>query len=171
MSASQKVLRVVLLLASWAMVAVTVVGAPHPVVVMALLLAIVSPVAAARPGSWMVAALLFGHALHWSMSVPVPTTWAVWLELLGAALLGLLVHVCAALAAALPPQAPVPRTTLRRWAVRTSLVAALVVPVWALAAVAGQRGVAGEVSLTYAAIAAAAILALSVWLVSRETNR
>jgi hypothetical protein len=171
MSPSQKAVRAVLLLASWSMVALTVVAAPHPVVVVALLLVIVSPLAAARPGSWMVAALLLGQALHWSMSVPVPTTLTVWLELLGAALLGLLLHVSAALAAALPPQAPVPSVTLRRWAGRTTLVAVLIVPVWALAAVSGQRGVAGEVSLTYAAIAAAAILALSLWMVSRESDQ
>jgi hypothetical protein len=42
------------------------------------------------------------------------------------------------------------------------------VPVWAVAALAAQQEGLGEVGLTYAAIAAVAVLALAVWLLSRE---
>jgi hypothetical protein len=48
------------------------------------------------------------------------------------------------------------------------VVAALVVPVWGLAALSGLQSVAGTVGLTYAALSGVALLALAVWLVSRQ---
>jgi hypothetical protein len=171
MSASQKAVRALLGTHSLALAALTLVAAPHPVPVLAVVLGALSAAAAARPGSWFVAVLLLGHALHWTMSVPVPTTVSAWVTLLVAAWLALVIHACAALAAALPPQAPVPRITVRRWVRRTAAVMGMVVPVWVLASVAGQQQVAGEVSLTYAAIAGVAVLALTVWLLSREPVR
>jgi hypothetical protein len=88
--------------------------------------------------------------------------------LLVAALLGLVLHLSAALAASLPPAAPVPTGTVVRWARRSLVVVAATVPVWGVAFLAGEQRVAGEVSLTYAAIAATALLALAVWLLSRD---
>ena len=47
-------------------------------------------------------------------------------------------------------------------------MAALTGPVWAVAALAGQQEELGVVGLTYAAIAAVAVLTLAIWLLSRE---
>ncbi|MGO4342882.1 hypothetical protein, partial [Pedococcus sp. 2YAF34] len=66
---------------------------------------------------------------------------------------------------------PLPRATLRRWARRGAVVAGLTLPVWTLALVAGEQRVPGEVGLTYAAIAAAAVLALAVHLLARDDDR
>jgi Na+/melibiose symporter-like transporter len=63
---------------------------------------------------------------------------------------------------------PVPTPTVRRWVRRGGVVAALTVPVWVVAALAAQQDGLGEVGLTYAAIAAVAVLTLAVWLRSRE---
>ena len=51
------------------------------------------------------------------------------------------------------------------------VVAAGTVPLWALAFGAGREVATGQVSLTYAAIAATAVLALATWLLSREPGR
>jgi hypothetical protein len=78
------------------------------------------------------------------------------------------VHLSASLAASLPPAAPVPAGTWVRWTRRGLVVVATTVPVWGVAFLAAEQRVAGEVSLTYAAIMAAALLALTVWLLSRD---
>lgn len=74
--------------------------------------------------------LVFAVASWWA-GVDTPWHWA----LLPAALGLLLVHAGAALAASVPAQAPLPRSLLRRWAVRTAAVVALTVGVWGAAGV------------------------------------
>lgn len=96
--------------------------------------------------------LVFGVASWWA---GVDATWH-W-ALLPAALGLLLVHVGAALAAAVPAQATLPVSVRRRWAVRTGVVAGVTAGVWAAAglldAVATRAGGAlpGIVGLALAA--------------------
>lgn len=68
-------------------------------------------------------------AASWWVGVDGRWHWA----LLPAALGLLLVHVGTALAASVPAQAPLPATVLRRWALRTGVVAAVTVGVWGAA--------------------------------------
>ena len=168
LSRSQAAVRGLLVVASCALLAVTLVAAPHPLVVAALVLVPLSGWAAWRPESPWATVLVAGHVLHWVAAVPVPSGTAAWTRLLAAAWLLLTVHLTASLAASLPPAAQLPRSTLHRWARRAAVVAAMTVPVWGLCLVAAGQRVAGEVSLTYAAVTAVAVLALAVHLLSRD---
>lgn len=168
LSTSQAAIRSLLVVASVALVAVTLLAATNDLLAGAVVLVALSGWAAWRPESPAAGLLVVGLALHWVGTVPVPTTTRAWLLLLSAAWLLVVVHLSAALAASLPPGAPVPSVSLRRWARRGVVVAGATVPVWGLAYGAGRQIVPGEVSLTYAAIAALAVLALAVWLLSRD---
>jgi hypothetical protein len=168
MSRSQLVLRGLLGVASVTFLVLTLASSPHPIVVMAVVIVALTVYAAVEPDSVLVTVLLGAQALHWAAAVPVPTTTGQWVALLAAAWSGLVLHLSASLAASLPGPAAVPAVSLRRWARRGALVAAATVPVWAVALLAGQEGAEGEVSLTYAAIAAVALLAFATWLLSRE---
>ncbi|QGN56895.1 hypothetical protein [Nostocoides sp. HKS02] len=168
MARSHALVRAALALASLALLGLTVAAATSPVWLVVAVLVGLTGYAVVRPGSHAVTVLLAGHALHWMVVVPLPGGMGRWLALLGGAWLGLALHLTAALAATLPAAAPVPAATLARWARRGLTVALLVVPLWALAAVAGLQHVAGQLPLTYAAIAGVGLLALSVWLVSRD---
>lgn len=168
MSRSQLVLRGVLVAASLTLLVLTLAASPHPIIVAAVVLLALTVYAAIEPDSVFVTVLLGGHVLHWLSAVPVPADTAAWVGLLAAAWAGLVLHLTASLAASLPGQVPVPPLSLRRWTRRGALVAAVTVPVWAVAMLSGQEAVKGEVSLTYAAIAAVALLTFSVWLLSRE---
>jgi hypothetical protein len=170
MSRSQLVLRGVLAVASLALLVLTLAASPHPIIVAAVVLVALTVYAAVQPDSGLVTVLLAGHALHWLAAVPVPGSTAAWLGLLAAAWAGLVLHLTASLAASLPGAVPVPGLSLRRWARRGAIVAAATVPFWAVAMLSGQEAVEGEVSLTYAAIAAVALLTFSVWLLSREDS-
>ena len=167
-SRDQLVLRTVLVVASLGVLALTLTASPSPLWLAVVVLLALTGYAAWRPESALVAVLVGGHVLHWVVEVPVPSTSGRWLALLGAAVLLLVVHLAASLAASLPAAAPLPGPTVRRWLRRGGVVALLAVPVWAVAALAVQRAGLGEVGLTYAAIAAVAVLTLAVWLVSRE---
>jgi hypothetical protein len=168
MSRSQLVLRGLLGVASLTFLVLTLASSPHPIVVMALVIVALTAYAVVEPDSVLVTVLLAAQALHWAAAVPVPTTTGQWVALLGAAWSGLVLHLTASLAASLPGPAPVPALSLRRWGRRGAAVAAATVPVWAVALLAGKESVRGQVSLTYAAIAAVALLAFATWLFSRE---
>ena len=170
MSRSQLVLRGVLVSASLALLGLTLAASPHPIIVAAVVLVALTVYAAVEPDSGLVTVLLGGHALHWLAAVPVPGSTTAWATLLAAAWAGLVLHLTASLAASLPGAVPVPRLSLRRWARRGAVVAAATVPFWAVAMLSGQQAVKGEVSLTYAAIAAVALLTFSVWLLSRDDS-
>jgi len=168
MARSALVLRGLLVVASLALAVVTAGAAVEPSWLAIVLLVALTGYVALHPGSHLVAVLLGGHALHWLVTVRVPDTWGQWLLAAAAAVLGLLVHASAALAATLPSQAPLPPGLARRWLARTALVTAGAVPVWLVAVSVSRSSTAGEVLFTYAALAAAAVLALAVWLVARE---
>ncbi len=168
MSRSQLVLRGVLCAASATLLVLTLASSPHPVVVAAFVLVALTVYAAVEPDSMWVTVLLGGHALHWVSAVPIPAATGAWVALLAAAWAGLVLHLSASLAASLPGPVPVPGLSLRRWARRGAVVAAVTVPVWAVALLSGQEAVGGEVALTYAALAAVALLTFAVWLLSRD---
>jgi hypothetical protein len=168
MARSHVVLRVVLATASVALAAVTAVAAVSPLWVAVVLLGGFTAYAAVRPGTHAVTVLLAGHLLHWLITVPAPVGGSAWLLTVLAALLALVLHTSAALAAAYPEGAPVPPVALRRWGRRAALVVAACVPVWAVTSLVSGTGTPGEGTLTYAAIAGTALLALGVWLVARE---
>ena len=168
LSSSQAALRGLLVVAATALAGLTLAAAPDPVLLTSLVLVAVAVWAALRPESAGATVLVAGLALNWVATVHVPDTTLAWVQLLVGALLLLVVHLCAALAASLPPGAAVPGVSLRRWARRGAVVAAATVPVWALSYGAASQVAPGEVSLTYAAIVAVAGLALAVWLLSRE---
>lgn len=171
LSGSQAALRGLLVLASFALVGLTLVAAPHALVVAAVVLVPLTMWAAWRPDTPWSTVLVTGLVLHWVATVPVPAGTAGWLRLLGAAWLLLVVHLSLSLAASLPPGAPLPAATVRRWARRSAVVAGATVPVWTVASLASRQRVAGDVGLTYAAIAGAAVLALAVHLLSRDDHR
>jgi hypothetical protein len=171
LSRSQAGVRALLFASAVALVALTLVAAPHALVVAAVVLVVLAGWAAWRPESAGAGLLVVGLALHWLSTVPVPVSTAAWLLLLAAAVLLLVVHLTAALAASLPPAAGVPVGSLRRWTRRGVTVATTTIPLWALSFIAARGSVPGEVSLTYAAIAGTAVLALAVWLLSREPRR
>ncbi|NYG08025.1 hypothetical protein BJ986_002512 [Phycicoccus badiiscoriae] len=168
MSRSQLLLRGVLVLASMTLLALTLAASPQPIIVAAVVLVALTVYAAIEPDSGLVTVLLGSHALHWLAAVPVPDAPGAWVGLLAAAWAGLVLHLAASLAASLPGAVPVPSLSLRRWTRRGAVVAAATVPFWAVAMLSGRERVKGEVSLTYAAIAAVALLTFSVWLLSRE---
>jgi hypothetical protein len=170
MSVSQRVVRSVLGVAALGLVALTVAAAPQPIVVAAVVVVVLIGYAVVRPESSIVTVLFVLLVLHWLASVPVPGTLGGWLVLLLAGWLGLVVHLSASLAATLPGSAPIPAVSVRRWVARGAVVSGLMVPVWAAATISGLQSVPGEVGLTYAAIAAVALLALVVWLLSREPS-
>jgi hypothetical protein len=170
MSPSQRALRIGFSAASLVLLVLTVIASPGPVWVAIPVLALLTVFAALRTHTHLVTLVVLGHALHWVIAVPVPTTWARWALLLVASLLGLVVHLTAALTATLPGQAPVPTVTLRRWGLRGATVAVLSTPVWLVAAVAGQADLPGQLPLSYAAVAGLALLTLGLWLLSREAR-
>jgi hypothetical protein len=170
MSRSQLVVRTLLVLASTAVLVTTAVASRSPVLVLAVLLVALTAYAAVRPQSWVVTVLVMGLVLNWLASVHVPASLGQWLALLLAGWLVLVVHLSASLAASLPGTAPIPAASLLTWARRGAAVSAMLVPVWALAAGSGSQGVPGEVGLTYAAIAAVALLALGAWVAMRRRS-
>jgi hypothetical protein len=168
MSRSQLALRGLLVAASLTLLVLTLAASPHPIIVAAVVLVALTGYCAVEPDSMLVTVLLGGHVLHWLSAVPVPATTGAWVTLLTAAWSGLVLHLAGSLAASLPGPVPVPRLSLRRWARRGAVVAAATVPFWAVAMLAGREAVEGEVALTYAALAAVALLTFATWLLSRE---
>lgn len=102
----------------------------------------------------------------WWVGVDGRWHWA----LLPGALGLLLVHVGTALAASVPAQAPVPPAVLRRWTLRTGVVAAVTVGVWGLsgALVALATGAGGAVPGIVGLALAAACLVLYLRAVARR---
>jgi hypothetical protein len=169
-SRSQQVVRGLLVLAAVGVLVLTWALAPSPILVLAVALAALTAYAAARPQSWVVTVLVVGLVLNWLASVPVADSLGGWLGLLLAAWLLLVVHLSASLAASLPSAAPIPAVSLRTWARRGAAVSGLMVPVWAVATLSGLQAVPGEVGLTYAAIAAVALLGLGSWIVMKRSG-
>jgi hypothetical protein len=161
MSASHRVLRAVMVLASLGLVVLpyAVGGGLHPV---AAALVVLTVLAVRRPESLLVGGLLVAHAVHWTASAPVPDGFGPWLGVLGGGWLALLVHVCASAAATWPPAAPVPAAALLRWGRRTAAVGLVTVPVWGVAVLTRDQSLRGEVSMTFVAMAGLTVLGLAL---------
>jgi hypothetical protein len=168
MSASHRLLRVVMALSSLGLVAL-VYAAGGGIHLLALALVLATLYAVARPESVVVTLLLVGHAVHWVGSAPVPRGWGGWVWLLLGAWCALGVHVCASASVTWPSVAPIPRAALLRWARRTGLVALATVPVWAVAAAIRDQSLRGEASMTYVALAGFTLLGAALYLVARQS--
>ncbi|OLT15320.1 hypothetical protein BJF80_10690 [Serinicoccus sp. CUA-874] len=83
-----------------------------------------------QPNGIMPAVFLVWAIASWWAGVDGPWHWA----LLPATWSLLVVHASASLAASVPPQATLPPTVLRRYALHTAVVALVTTVVWALAA-------------------------------------
>lgn len=168
MSLTHRLLRVVLALASLGIIVLvySADGGWHP---LALLLAVGTAYAVARPESVVVGLVLVVHAVHWTATAPAPEGLRSWLVLLGGSWLALLVHVCASAAVTWPSAAPVPPAALRRWGLRSAAVALATVPVWGVAAATRDQSLRGEVSMTYVAMAALTLLGAVFYALARQT--
>lgn len=115
------------------------------------------------PGSRSTALLLGLHCVNWLASTTVPTQVGDWLPTLVSATVLLVIHLAATLASSLPPSAPLPRPTLRRWGRRALTVIGLSTPVWAALVTQTLSTPEGNALATYAAVASLAIFALAFW--------
>lgn len=167
-SRSQFALRGTIVAASVLAVALALANTPDPVWVVGVLLVALAAYVAQHPGSHLFGVLVGALALHWLALVPTPTSTTDWASVVAEAVLVLVVHASGALAASLPPQAPVPASSIRRWVRRVAVVVAACVPVWAVAAAVSTSAQPGQAVFTYAAIAGTAVLALGVYLGARE---
>ena len=163
-STSQTVLRVGIGVVSVALALLTVSVGPLGSVVAALVLVGLTPFVVLDPGSRLTALLVGLHGLHWLMSHPAPVEVGDWVLTLVAAVGMLAIHLGAALAAALPASAPVPRASTVRWTRRGLAVVGLCLPVWAVLVTQTVTRPDGDTLATYAALAALAVLGLALWL-------
>jgi hypothetical protein len=168
LSRSQAVLRGLLVAATVGACALTLAASPSPLWIAAAILVGLSVWVALHPSSRLAFVLVLGLAGQWLVTVPVPRTTGAWLPTVATAVLVLVVHLSTSLAAALPPQAPLPALTVRRWVRRTALVVAACCPVWAISFAVSRTSEPGQGTFTYAALAGTALLALAVWQASRE---
>lgn len=167
---SQKALRVLIAVPSVGLALLAAFAGPHGTLVGAFLLLVLTPFVVLDPASRLTTLLLGLHAVNWLSSTEVPTTARDWTLTLVAALALLTIHLAAALAAALPPAAPVPRATLVRWLGRGLTVVGLSVPVWAVLVAQTAEAPPGVPSMTYAAVASLAILALAFWVTQAQAQ-
>lgn len=163
-SPSQTALRVVIGSVSVGLALLTVLVGPLGSVAAAFILLVLTPFVVIDPGSRLTALLVALHGVHWLMSNSVPDGWRDWSLTIVVALGLLTLHLAAALSSALPVAAPVPRASLRRWAIRGAAVVGLCVPVWALLAAQTVSRPGGDPVVTFAALAALAALGLALWL-------
>ena len=163
-SRSQNVLRAIVGVVSVGLAVLTVTTGPLGSVVAALVLVALTPFVVLDPGSRLTALLLVLHGVHWLMSTTVPAGLRDWVLTLVMACGLLTIHLAAALATALPQSAPVPRASVERWGRRGLAVLGLSVPVWALLVSQTSSRPGGDSVVTYAALAALALLGLALWL-------
>lgn len=160
-SRSQTVLRVVIAVTSIGLAVLTAVVGPLGSIASALILVGLTPFAVLDPGSRATAVLVALHGVHWLVSNDTPDRLGEWALTVLVALGLLAIHLAASLASAFPSSTPVPRASLRRWLRRTLVVIGLSLPVWAVMYVQSASPPDGDSVLTYAAVAALAVLALA----------
>ena len=162
MSLSQKVLRVLIVVPSVVLALVTAFATPRGTLVGAIVLIVLTAFAVLEPASRLTSLLLALHSVNWLSSTAVPTHLRDWALTLVAAVGVLTIHLAASLASALPPAAPLPPATVRRWLRRSLTVLGLSVPVWAVLVAQSRSPIAARRSTV--AVASVAILALAFWL-------
>lgn len=170
-SRSQNALRAVIAVVSVGLAVLTMTVGPLGSVTAALVLVALTPFVVLDPGSRLTALLLGLHGVHWLVSNTVPDGARDWALTLIVACGLLTIHLCAALAAALPVSAPVPRASVERWVRRGLVVVGLSVPVWALLVAQTVSRPGGDSVTTYAALAALGLLGLALWLSISQTPR
>lgn len=159
--------RVVAVLASIGVLALShVVGAP--LVIADVVVVLLTGAAVWRPESPAGVALLLVQVLSWLTAVPLATTTSGWVVLLAAAILLFLSHTALSLSAALPPRASLPASTSWRWAGRFAAVCAVVVPVWAVAAVVRLADTPGRPVLTLAALVGITAVGATAYRLAKE---
>lgn len=163
-SPSQNVLRIVIAVTSVGLAILAATVAPLGSLVAALVLVAITPFVVLDPGSRLTALLLGLHGVNWLMSNTSPTSSRDWALTVVMAVGLLTIHLAASLASALPRSAPLPRASLLRWGRRAVAVIGLSVPVWALLVSQSANPPPGDAVVTYAALAALALLGLSFWL-------
>lgn len=168
-SPSQKVLRTLIVVLSASLALTVALATPRGTLVGALLLIVLTAFAALDPASRLTSLLLVLHVVNWISSTDVPADLRSWALTAAAALVLLTIHLAASLATALPPAAPLPRATVRRWLRRGLTVLGLSLPVWALLVIQSRSAPPGVPLMTYSAVAAIAILALAFWLTESAT--
>lgn len=166
---SHTVLRGVIAVISVALAVLSAVVGPLGSVVAALILIALTPFVVLDPGSRLTALLVGLHGMNWLSSNPVPDGSRAWTLTILVALGLLAIHLAASMTSALPKAAPVPRASLVRWFRRTIGVVGLSVPVWALLISQSTSRPAGDALITYAAVAALAVLALAFWLAHMDS--
>lgn len=161
---SRRVLQLLIAVPSVGVALLAALAAPRGTLVGAAVLVVLTPFVVLDPASRLTMLLLTLQSVNWLSSTGVPAGLRDWALTLVAALALLSIHLAAALAAALPPSAPLSRATIQRWVRRTLTVIGLSVPVWAVLVTQTYGAPAGIPLLTYAAVASLAILALALWL-------
>lgn len=169
-STSHKVLRLLIAVPSVGLALLAALAAPRGSLVGAAVLIVLTPFVVLDPGSRLAALLLALHGVNWLSSTDFPTQAREWALTVAAAVALLVIHLATALAAALPPSAPLPRPTIIRWVRRGLTVLGLSVPVWALLISQTVASPPGVPFLTYAAVASLAILALAFWMVQARSR-
>ncbi|MEO7268919.1 MAG: hypothetical protein ABIW49_06920 [Knoellia sp.] len=165
---SQKVLRTLIAVPSAGLGVLAAFAGSQGTLVGAFVLTVLTPFVVLDPASRLTTLLLGLQVVNWLSSTQVPGTTREWALTFVAALALLTIHLAAALASALPPAAPLPRATVVRWVGRGLIVVGLSVPVWALLVAQTADAPPGLPSMTYAAVASLAILALSFWLTQAQ---
>ena len=168
-SPSQNVLRVLIAASSVGLALLAALAAPRGTLVGAAVVLLLTPFVVLDPASRLTTLLLALQGVNWLSSTVVPAQARDWVLTLVAAVALLTIHLAAALAAALPGAAPIPRATLARWGRRGLTVIALSAPVWALLVAQTMNSPDGDSLATYAAIASLAVLTLAFWLAHNTT--
>lgn len=163
-SSSQNVLRIVIAVTSVGLAVLAATATPLGSLLAALVLIALTPFVVLEPGSRLTALLVGLHGVNWLASNTAPSSVRDWVLTIATAVGLLTMHLTASLASALPKAAPVPRASLLRWGRRAVTVIGLSVPVWALLVSQSASPPAGDAVVTYAALAALALLGLSLWL-------
>ncbi|WP_353953266.1 hypothetical protein V6K52_07545 [Knoellia sp. S7-12] len=170
LSPSHKALRVLIATLSVGLALLAAFATPAGTLVGAGILIFLTPFVALDPASRLTALLLALHGANWLSSTEVPADVRDW-ALTGITTVALLtIHLAAALAAALPPAAPLPRATLLRWTRRGLTVIGLALPVWVLLVAQSTDAPSGVPVITYAALASVATLALA-FVLARAQDR
>lgn len=167
-SPSQNVLRGLIALSSVGLALLVALAAPRGTLVGAGVVIVLTPFVVLDPASRLTSLLLALQSVNWLSSTVVPAQARDWVLTLIAAVALLTIHLAAALAAALPRAAPIPRATLRRWVRRGLTVVGLSAPVWAVLVAQSVSTPDGDSLATYAAIASLAVFALAFWLAHNQ---
>ncbi|PRY56320.1 hypothetical protein BCF74_11937 [Knoellia remsis] len=171
LSTSQRVLRALMGAAATAVALASWLATPGGSLIAALGLVVLTAFVVLDPGSRRTTLLMALLAAVWLWSAPAPSSLRHWALTFLVALALLVVHLAGALATVLPPAAPVPAATLRRWLRRGVGVVLACVPVWSVMIVATRAAAPGDAFLMYAALAGLVGVGAALALSTRPPKR